>query len=118
MKQLALLDVCYPDYFTGYSKPIIAVPFSQSYSNREMSEAIQEEIRCYYDYLFSEHGYSKTELLLMDHYCEELLKDPDGVFIEMDETEQINLDEMEDYAYLYFGIIKPVFRYGLTWLNS
>jgi len=112
MKQLALLDFCLPDYFTGYHKPVIAVGIYETMTNKEVAEAIQDEINVTYEWLTG--SYSRTEMLLMDHYCEQLLTDPDTIFVTQEEIE----GEVDECAYLYFGIIKPVHKYGLTFLNA
>ena len=111
MKKLALLDFCISDYFTGYSRPVIAIPVYGSMTNKEVAEAISDEIDAIYDYLIS--GYSRTELLLMDHYCEQLMTDPENIFVTQDE-----MGYEYEPAYLYLGIIKPVYRYGLQFLNA
>jgi len=114
MKTLALLDVCHSDYFTGYHKPVLAVPVFGTMNNREVSEAIQGELNQVYEYFINEHN--RTEALLVDHFCAELLTKPEEIYIEQSSDEIPGEDD--DCMYMYFGIIKPVFRYGLTWLNS
>ena len=114
MKILALLDCCVPCYFSGYNRPVISIPVFASMTNKETSEAIQNELNASYDYFIE--GYSKTEMLIIDHFCEELLNAPEETFIVC--TETVDPENEEDPDYMYFGIIKPVFRHGLTWLNS
>lgn len=113
-KTLALLDHCYPDYFTGYHKPVFAIPVYGTMTNAEVSEAIQDELNAMYDYFYGEHGYSKTEILVIDHFCEELNNVGNEIFVEEEESE----DEDYEPNYLYFGIIKPAYRYGMMFLNK
>jgi len=112
MKQLALLDYCHCDYFSGYHRPILAVPVYETMTNKEVSEAIQDELNHVYEH-FS-YGHSKTEMLLVYHFCDELLLSPNDVYVEQIEE----IGEFDDSPYMYFGIIKPVYKYGMMFLNA
>lgn len=110
-KQLSLLDYCTPDYFTGYHRPVISIPVFGVMTNKDIAEGIQEELNACWD-MFAD-DYSKTEMLIVDHFCDQLLLDPEKVFVEEEE-----LEEYDECNYLYFGICKPVRKYGITFLNS
>ena len=112
MKTLALLDYCLSDYFTGYHRAVLVVPVFETMTNKDVSEAIQDELNQVYDYFVQSH--SKTEMLLIDHFCDELLKDPNTVYVEQIEE----IGEFDDCPYLHFGIIKPVYSNGMMFLNE
>ena len=116
VKQLALLDLCYPDYFTGYHRPVIAVPqFSHVITNGEMADLIDEELNVIWEMI--EEGYTRTERLIIDEFIADLRKDSDNIYYETDMIDTCE-DDYDECPYFYFAIINPIFKYGLTFLNS
>jgi len=59
MKQLILLDICTPDYFSGHSLPVISVSVSSSTTVEELIKGIEQE----YEYCFDlyEEQYSEAD---------------------------------------------------------
>lgn len=110
MKKLALLDICLPDYFTGYHLPVCAIPLSGTMTNKDIADGINYEINSAWEYIFAEHTEHEQ---YYNEYIAELLKRPDDIFYK--EIEEINEDD--DCAYAYFSVINPVTRYGITFLN-
>ena len=60
-KQVALLDFCTSDYFSGYHKPVIAVPVYNKMTQGEIGDAILQELNATWEHL--EQGYTKDELI-------------------------------------------------------
>ena len=117
-KQAALLDVCLPDYFSGYFRPVIAVPLHDKISNKEVAEEMKDEINAVYDYLTNEdNGYSEEEMALFDAIIDKLAANPDMVFFDA-EDEAEDEDEDIDSVFAYFAIIHPVVQNGIMFLNE
>lgn len=106
MKGLALLDYCQPDYFSGYHKPVIAVPVYGSMTNNEVADAILDELSACFDM------YDEETEQAADFYCALLRENGDDIFIQ-EET----IPEDWDCAYMYFGVINPLTVNGITFLN-
>ncbi len=107
-KKIALLDYCLPDYFSGYSLPVLQVGIYKTITFEEMAQDIEQEINFSFDYL----NLSEEDEKLYKKYCEELKAKGSEIFIQQDE-----LNEEEECAYAYFSIINPVFNNGLMFLN-
>ena len=115
-KQVVLLDHCMSDFFSGYHKPVIAIPTAETVTCKEVAEAIRSEINYVYDYL--ESGYTEQEIELFEDFAAELEKTPDDIFAEVETDEDYETDEFAETPYLYFAIAKPVHKYGITFLNE
>jgi len=50
-KQFVLLDYCLPDYFTGYHRPVMAIPVYSTMTHKDVADAISEELNYYFDSL-------------------------------------------------------------------
>jgi len=111
MKQLALLDYCLPDYFSGYHLPVIAIPVYGNMSHKDVADEIQSEANYIWDYLI-DNGSEERWNELITLYCDELRKNKDAIFVEQDE-----LSEEEEPSYLYFSITNPVYKYGMWFTN-
>lgn len=117
--EVCLLDICLPDYFSGYSYPVIAIPVHEGMTNSEVSEEIQSEINATWDYLTSDgHGFTEDEIKLFDQYCEDLKNTQDPVVIFSPGNIKDNDNDMHDSVYMYFSLCKPVHKYGMTFLND
>ena len=42
--RLQLLDICYPDYFQGYSRPYAAIPLPWTGSQKDLENQVADEI--------------------------------------------------------------------------
>ena len=117
MKTVELLDFCLPDFFTGYPKPVIAVPVYTKMTQGEIGEAILDEMNNIYDYLQSE--YSEGEIKLLEDYAKGLsdtldhFEDGIGPKYEIDAD-----DELFEPAYLYFAVCEMTHSNGMRFLNS
>ena len=114
MKQVALIDYCLPDYFSGYSKPVVNVSVYSNMSHEEVGEAIEAEINYLFDHL--SQGYSEEEMKLWDKFIQELKDKGDEPYVTGVEPPEEDDDEYE-CAYLYFAIIDPVYQHGIMFLN-
>ena len=109
MKKVALLDICLPDYFTGYHLPVIAIPVYGTMTYEDMAAEIQNEVNSIgFDFDFTDEDYQ-----LYDNYTNELKQNPSAIFCKVDEI----AEDCEDCAYAYFSIINPVTKNGITFLN-
>jgi len=118
-KTIELLDVCYPDYFTGYHRPVLAIPVYNNMTFTELADSIQEEMNYNWDYLTNgSNGYTKTEFLIIDEYVNKLRTDPvykdSALFI----GEELEYNEQgEDSIYAYFALCRLNTKYGATFLD-
>ena len=122
MKTIELLDVCLPDYFTGYHRPVIAVPVHNGMTFDELSKEIENELNYSWDYLCNQNnGFSKTEVLIIDDYVRRLKEDQvykdSGLFIGTDELEEDENEEYIESVYAYFSLCRLNRKYGITFLD-
>jgi len=108
MKKVALLDVCLPDYFSGYHLPVIAVPVCGTITNGEMADSINEEV----DAIGHDFDFTDDDYKLYDEYVELLRKNANDIFYQGEFD-----DDMDDSVYAYFSIINPTYVGGLMFLN-
>jgi hypothetical protein len=105
-KQVALLDICYPDYFSGYHYPVAAVYVYGKITNAEVAESLEQEIHALYEYFFE--LYPKHEKYYKK-YISELKKNPNEIFFDPNFEDERNEDEdLEFYLCAYFSVINPV----------
>ena len=111
------LDTCLPDFFTGYSYPVVSVPCFNGMTRADLADGIESEINSMYDYFVHDLGYTESDMTLFDSFCANLrAENPDGViYNNPDEPED---DEFCDCCYMYFGLCRPVHVGGLTFLNE
>ena len=118
-KQVALINHCLPDYYTGYHRPTLQIPCTETMTNKDVADAILNEINYSFEYLTdSQNGYSENEIELFEEYAKELQTKPNDVFIEYMPEIDNDDDEFCDIPYLFFVIASPVFRYGMWFLNE
>jgi hypothetical protein len=106
-KQFALLDICYPDYFTGYHRTVIGILIEPNMTNKMLVDAIRLELN------YIETDYSKTEYLIIEEYLNTLMEDPEQI---NHPDSSFNLDE-DPEIYAYFSLIKPVYQAGIIFLD-
>jgi len=115
MKKVALLDVCHSDYFTGYHKPVLAVPVYYGMLNSELAESMEQEISVIWDIL--EEGYDQQEISLFDTFIQECNDKGAEFFIPYPNPDDID-NESDEMPYAYFAIINPVYINGLMFLDN
>ena len=115
--ELDLLDVCLPDYFTGYHRPVIAVPVHNNMTHAELSEAIKDELNSAWDYLCNEdNGFTKTEVLIIEQYASNLLTDPvykESEYFIGNELDEDPNEDFADFIYAYFSITRKRYHKGI-----
>ena len=115
MKTLEILDVCYPDYFSGYHRPVISVSVYNNMTFADLAQGIKDEINSIYDYFTTgDNCFTKTEMLIVDEYIKTLEKTSQAIFID-NTLENSENDEFCIYAYL--SICKPVYNNGIKFLS-
>ena len=116
MKTVELLDFCLPDFFSGYPKPVIAIPVYGKMTQGEIGEAILDEINNVYDYLQSE--YSEDEIKLLEDYAKGLSDTLDHFEDGIDPKYEIDADdELFEPAYLYFAVCEMTHSNGMRFIN-
>lgn len=110
--QIALLDICLSDYFTGYHLPCLAIPIYRTISCKEIAGEMENELNAIYDYINPEDN--KDIANLYDRYINGLKSKGDEIFYQCDDISEIEDIEPQ---YAYFSIINPVFSSGMQFLN-
>jgi len=113
-KQVALLDVCTSDYFSGYSLPVLQIALYGAMTKKELAEEIKSELNAVWDYI-NPNDDKETEALY-DKFCNELETDGDSIFWKGDPD--YNENNFYEPAYAYFSIIDPVWSNGIMFLNK
>ncbi len=117
-KQVVFMEHCVPDFFPGYHRPVVQIVGNKPMTNKEVAEAILDEVNYSYDYLTdANNGYSEEEIRLFDDYAEGLMQTPGELFINVDIDEDAEHDEFCEVPYLYFVIAEPVFVHGIWFMN-
>ena len=115
MKTLEILDVCYPDYFSGYHRPVISVSVYNNMTFANLAQGIKDEINSMYDYFTNgDNCFTKTEMLIIDEYVNNLEKTGCNTFIGNEYEENENDDSC---SYAYLSICKPVYNNGIKFLS-
>lgn len=105
MKQLILLDICTPDYFSGHSLPVISVPVYSSTTVEELIEGIEQE----YEYCFDlyEEQYSEADfnaaIVALREKNKDILSLP--FLLNPEEVEEGEEGENDLYAHFVLGKI-------------
>ena len=84
----------------------------------EVAKELESEFNMLHDHL--EHDHTPEEMNLWEQFIADLKSRGSEIFVEETQFDDMDEDDMEDVspAYLYFALIDPVFRNGLTFLNS
>jgi len=114
-KQIALLDICTSDYFTGYHLPVLQIALYGKVTNVQMSSAIMSELDAMFDYINPNDDAEITKLY--EDYCNELNAKGGEIFFEDKEYNEDEDNDFDDCAYAYFSIIQPQIVNGITFLN-
>lgn len=117
--EVCQLDVCLPDYFSGYHMPVIAVPMYNGITNKELAKDIKSEINATWEYLCNEdspdQSFTEKEMRIFDRFCNKLKRAKKYIIIEnLEESEE----EDTETVYMYLSLCKPVHQYGMTFLNA
>jgi hypothetical protein len=113
-KQIALLDICMSDYFTGYHLPCVSVSVYGKITCSEMADMIKDEINYSFDVL----NLSEEDEQLYNNYCAELMAKCEEIFYQNEEEEDTDEVFADETAYAYFSVINPIIVNGITFLNS
>ena len=124
-KEAALLDICYPDFFIGYHRPVIAVPITGTTYNKEAGQELLNEIEYHYEMIAKEagnpDGYTEEEIQMFQSLAKEMIEEkPDHLFVVFNEpvTPEEEEDEWQEVMYAYFAIIRPTYHSGIMFLDS
>ena len=118
--EVAILDICTPDYFSGYHYPVLQVEIYPGMTNKNLAYQINQAINYDYEYLVNDYGQSYTdeEIKLFEKFAKEVKNNPEQV-IDLPENEcDCEDDCFCDSVYLFLGLCKPVTRYGMQFLNE
>ena len=111
-KKIALLDICSPDYFTGYHLPCLAVSIYKTITFAEIAKEIESEYNYTYDYINPNDDKEIDEMY--DNLIAEYKSKGNEIYFECEDISEI---EDIDPNYAYFSIINPVTVQGITFLN-
>lgn len=122
--EVAQLDICLPDYFSGYHFPVLSIPTFRYMTLHDVADGITSEINGSFDYLVNEgqkdRTYTKDEIKLFEEFAKKLKEGPADPITGLSfcDCEEEDPDCECETAYIYFGLCKPVTKYGLTFLNE
>jgi hypothetical protein len=112
------LDTCLPDYFSGYSYPVIAIAAYNGMTRLNLAEEIESEINATWEYIVGDDDRQFTEgdMKLFETFCKELREtNPEEViYSNPEETEEFDSES----SYIYLSLCSPVTRYGINFLNE
>ena len=111
--EVCLLHIGASDYFPGYRYPVISISTFKGMNNKDIAEGIKSEINTCYE-MYEE--FTPEEMKLFDTYCDELLKEPNKI-LDIDYCDCTEDCECET-NYIYISLCKPVFKYGMQFLNE
>jgi hypothetical protein len=115
-KQIQVIDICLPDYFSGYSKTVIQIPiYQKSFTCEQIANDIESELNMLWELM--EETHSPEELQIWGNYVNELKERKDELFYEDENYVEQDENDMQDCAYIYFGLTNPVNVNGITFLN-
>jgi len=120
--EVAQLDICYPDYFTGYHMPVLQVPVYNGMTTHNLAQDIMSEINASWEMFVgdgeevSDKLFTKEEMEIFVKFCDNLLMQPLKIFIKHNTFQ--NGDDDLGCCYAYFSLCKPVTNYGITFLNA
>ena len=107
--KLIYLDICLPDYFLGYSKPVLSIPVWKDMTKEELTKAIISEYNNSYEYIVSDplidyDGWPDLSDEELEKMYDEFIK-KDTPFIDMDIPSSEEYDEHYDNVMLYITCI-------------
>lgn len=132
MKKLALLDICLPDYFSGYHLPVFAIPMYDGVTFEDVAKQIETDINVCYDYYLSKDGFKLKEEKLIHQFVKEYKSKGDEIFYSTEKCNKTMEDDIDDdfktwneapygdydeYPYAYFSIIDLKVINGITFLS-
>ena len=109
-KRVALLDICYPDYFSGYHKTVLQVGIvpNMQYTNGMIAEELASELFNMWELI------DKEDTAYYELYLAILRKNPEENFCHYESEEWQDYD---DIPYAFFSVINPVYKYGIMFLD-
>lgn len=115
MKKLALLDICLPDYFSGYHLPVFAVPMYDGVTFEDVAKQIETEINVDYTYYITKDGITEKDEKLIHQFVREYKSKGNEVFYK-DADDCVDAD-YDECPYAYFSIVDPKVINGITFLS-
>jgi hypothetical protein len=119
MKKLALLDICHPEYFSGYHLPVFAIPMYDGVTFEDVAKQIETDINVDYTYYITKDGIKEKDEKLIHQFVNEYKSKGNEVFYK-DENECIVEDQItydDDCPYAYFSIVDLKVINGITFLS-
>lgn len=96
------LDLCLPDYFGGYHKPVMAIPVYHGMKKEELVDAIVSEYNDIYDHLsYGENGWPDFSSEEIRKMAEEFITE-DVLFLKLEK----DVDEDDESVYFYISCEK------------
>jgi hypothetical protein len=126
--ETTILDICFPDYFSGYHMPTIAVPVYHNMTYADLAAGIKSEINSTWEMLVcedesecdgnSEYHFTEQEMKLFDAFCDKLMLAPTEVFYTSADGPTDRDEDDSECQYAYISLCKPVFSNGIHFLNA
>ena len=119
--EVAQLDICYPDYFTGYHMPVLQVPVYNGMTTHNLANDLHDEISNSWEMFVgdgeevSDRLFTKDEMEIFVKFIDNLLMQPLKIFIKHNTFQ--NGDDDLGCCYAYFSLCKPVTKFGMNFLN-
>lgn len=115
MRKLALLDICLPDYFSGYHLPVFAIPMHDGITFEDVANEIESEFNMEYDYFMSINYFSDEDEKLIHQFVSEYKSKGSEIFYK-DADDCVDAD-YDECPYAYFSIVDPKVINGITFLS-
>ena len=119
--EATVLDTCFPDYFSGYHMPTIAVPVHHNMTYADLAAGIKSEINSTWDCLVSDTNdsqFTEEEMKLFDAFCDKLMAFPSEVFYTSEDAPTGKDEDESECPYAYISLCSPVFSNGINFLNA
>ena len=113
MKQFTCIAFEPADYFSGYILPCFGIPVFCEMTNTEVVKALKTELNSCFDMF--EDIWDKEHDGLFNKYCEDLLQEPDLIFVSP--NYEGDIPEDVEPSLLYFSFCDPVTIGGINFLN-
>ena len=117
--EVCVLDICFPDYFTGYHMPVLNIATFKGMTNKDLAQSIKECINMDFEYLCDEDNKDRTftekEIDIFVKYANKLNRSKKQIIISDDNFSE---DEEDETPYIYISLCKPIINNGMRFLNA